>query len=125
MEKFVKGGSGNVNMWSLCQKISGLTGINQNIPALKYGRNIKQHASNPFFEIFKCNHKKPRLCNCGLFLYGKQPFIGFSPDGIVECARHGRACPEIKCPFSISHKSPGDPEVKLPFVKMINNEQKT
>ena len=31
---------------------------------------------------------------------------------------------EIKCPFSISHKSPRDPDVKLPFLKMINNEQK-
>ena len=75
MEKFVKGGSGYVNMWSLCQKISGLTNINPNIPALKYGRDMEQHASNAFFEIFKCSHKKPRLCNCGLFLDGEQPLV--------------------------------------------------
>ena len=66
-------------MWSLWQKIS----------ALKYGRDMEQHASNTFFESFKCNHKKPRLSNCGLFLDGEQPFIGASPDGIVECPCHG------------------------------------
>ena len=38
MEKFVKGGSGYMNMSSLCQKISGLTSINPNIPALKFGQ---------------------------------------------------------------------------------------
>ena len=31
VEKFVKEGNGYVKMWSLCQKISGLTSINPNI----------------------------------------------------------------------------------------------
>ena len=88
MEKFVKGGGSYVNLWSLCQKISGLTSISPNIPALKYGRDMEQHASNACFEIFKCSHKKPRLHNCGLFLDGEQPLIGAGPDGIVECACH-------------------------------------
>ena len=48
-----KGGCGYVNMWSLCQKISGLTSINPNISAFKYGRDMEQHASNAFFENFK------------------------------------------------------------------------
>ena len=94
MEKFVKGGIGYINMQSLCQKISGLTRINPNIPALKYGRDMEQHASNSFFEIFKCSHKQPRLCNCELFLDGEQAFIGASLDGTVECACYGYACPE-------------------------------
>ena len=85
---------------------------------------MEQHASNAFFEIFKCSHKKPRLCNCGLFFDGEQPFIGVSPDGIVECACHDRACLEIKCPFLISRKSPTDPDVKPPFLEIIHNEQK-
>ena len=124
MEKFVKVGIGYVNMWNLCQKISGLTSINPNIPTLKYGRDMEQHSFNVFFELFKSSHKKPRLSNCELFLDGEQPFIGATPDGIAECACHGGACLEIKCPFSISHKSPTDPGVKLPFLKIINNEQK-
>ena len=99
MEKFVKVGIGYVNMWNLCQKISGLTSINPNIPTLKYGRDMEQHAFNVFFELFKSSHKKPRLCNCGLFLDGEQPFIGVSPDGILECACYGRACLETKCLF--------------------------
>ena len=71
VEKFVKEGSGYMNMWSLCQKMSGLTSINPNIAAITYGRNMEQHASNAFFEILKCSHKK--LSNCGLFLDGEKP----------------------------------------------------
>ena len=44
MEKFIKGGGGYINMWSLSQKISGLTLTSPNIPALKYGRDMEQHA---------------------------------------------------------------------------------
>ena len=67
-------------MWSLCWKTSGLTSINPNITALKYGRDMEQHASNAFFEILKCSHKKPRPSNCGLFLDVEQPFIDASSD---------------------------------------------
>ena len=87
--KFVKGESGYVNMWSLCQKISGLISINPNIPGRQYGRDMEQHAFKAFFEIFKCNRRNLRLCNCGLFLDCEQLFISASPDGIVECSCHG------------------------------------
>ena len=46
------------------------------IPAINYGRDLEQHASNAFFKIFKCSHKKPRLSNCVSFLDGEQSFIG-------------------------------------------------
>ena len=44
-------------MWSLCQKISGLTSINPYIHALNYGRDMEQHACNAFFEIFNAATK--------------------------------------------------------------------
>ena len=88
MGRFVEGESGYVNMWSSCQKISGLISINPNIPGLTYGRDMEQHAFNAFFEIFKCNRRNLRLCNCGLFLDREQLFIRASPDGIVECSCH-------------------------------------
>ena len=89
-KKTVKGGGDFVNIWNLCQKMCGLTSINPNILALKHERDIEQHASNAFFEIFKCNHKKPKSCNCWLFLGGKRSFIGVSSHGIVECASRGQ-----------------------------------
>ena len=55
---------------------------------------------------------------------GEQPFIGPSPDKSLECVCYGRAYLEIKYPFLISHKSPTYSDVKLPLLKMINNEQK-
>ena len=60
---------------------------------------MEQHGSNASFEILKCSQKEPRLCNCGLFFDVEQPFIVANPDGIVECACHGRACLEITCSF--------------------------
>ena len=94
-----------MNMWSLWQKISDLTSIYPNMPALKYGRDVEQHASNVFFEICKRSHIMPRLSSCGLFFDGKQPFSGARPDVIVECACHGRTCLEIKCFFNQSQRS--------------------
>ena len=64
MEKFTKGGGIYVNMWSLSQKISGLTLVNSNIPALKYGREMEEHAANTFMDMFKKTHKKSQLINC-------------------------------------------------------------
>ena len=123
-KKTVKGGGGFVNIWNLCQKICGLTRINPNILVLKDGSDIEQHVSNAFFETFKCNHKKPKSCNCWLFLGGKRSFNGLSSHGIVECASGGQVWVEIKCPSLMSPTGPPEPDVKLPFLKMINNEQK-
>lgn len=37
-----------------------------------------------------------------------KPFIGASPDGIVNCECCGSGLLEIKCPISVAHTSPGD-----------------
>ena len=39
MKKVTKGDRGAANIWSLKEKNSGMTFVNQNIPALKYGRD--------------------------------------------------------------------------------------
>lgn len=58
MEKFVKGGGGYENMWNLCQKISGLTSINPNMPALEYRRDMEQQTSNAFYEFLNAAIKR-------------------------------------------------------------------
>ena len=106
-----------VDMWPLHQKISGLVFVNPNIPALKYGRTMENDAANCFFDFMKNKHKNFQMHECGLYLSKHTPYIGGSPDHIMTCSCCKPACLEIKCPYSIDHLSPDDPEAKLPYLK--------
>ena len=111
------------NMWSLNQNISGFRFTNLDLPALKYGRTMEVNAVNCFLELMRKDHRNLKVDNCGLFLHNGIPYIGGSPDGIVCCDCCGRACLEIKCPFSINFTSPTNPEVKskLPYLLLDPN----
>ena len=53
MKKVRKGGGGVVNIWSLKEKISGMTFVIPNIPSLKYRRDMEIEAVNTFGEYIK------------------------------------------------------------------------
>ena len=117
MKKLTKGGGGCVDLFTVNQSISGLTYINPNIPALKYGRNMEDQAANSFFEAMKTAHKNIKLNNCGLFLDKLVPVIGASPDRIMTCDCCLPACVEIKCPYSINYTTPRNENISLPYLK--------
>ena len=123
MAKVMAGCGGCIK--SICQKISGYSYVSPDIPALKYGREMESIAANHFLEIFKKHHKQVSLTECGLFLEQKYPYIGASPDRVVSCKCHARACLEIKCPCSISHLSPMDPLVKLDYIPLVQGLNST
>ena len=75
-------------------------------------------------EIMKKNHKNLQIHECGLYLHKQVPYIGGSPDRIVTCSCCEPACVEIKCPYSINHLSPYDPDAKLTYLKKENDEVK-
>ena len=104
-------------LWNLIKNVSGLTFINPNLPALKYGRDMEPLAANILFSILKKSHKGLKMEEPGLILDVERPFIGASPDRLVSCLCHGKLCVEIKCPYSISHKSPTDDDIQLPFLQ--------
>jgi len=108
MNKLEKGGGVHINMWSLNQKISGLTFVNPNIPALKYGRDMEIDAVNTFTGLMKKTHKNFATSECGLYLDTSIPFIGASSDRIVSCDCCGFACLEVKCPYSINFTKPSE-----------------
>ena len=113
-------------MYSVNQKVSGLTHTNPNIPVLKYGRDMEDEAANDFLSAMKLKHKNPKMIQCGLFLDKVSPVIGASPDRIFYCDCCPPACVEIKCPFSINYTSPLDSSISLPYVKngVINPKHK-
>ena len=110
------GNSAQINMWSLFQNISGLTFVNPNIPSLKYGTCMEVNASNTFDDLMKKYHRNLKLVEFGLFLDKTLPFIGASPDRIATCLCCPPSCLEIKCPYSINHLSPLDPNAKLSYL---------
>jgi hypothetical protein len=117
MKKTRKYGNKHIDTWSLNQTISGMTLTNPNLPALKYGNTMEIEASNTFYELMKTKHSKLTVTECGLYLDIDIPYIGGSPDRIVNCLCCPPACLEIKCPYSINFTSPKDEKVNLPYIK--------
>ncbi len=88
-------------------RICGVSFVNPNIPALKYGRTMEPVARTQYQKLLQQReHKNIHVRQCGLFVHPKFPFMGSSPDGIVTCDCCGTGVLEIKCPASIAHLDP-------------------
>ena len=117
----VRKASEEVNLTSIFNEVKGMSRVNPDLPALKYGRSMESDVANSFEEISKKSHRNVVTKECGLFLCEEIPFVGGSPDPIVGCDCCGQSCLEIKCPFSIRYLSPESPEAILPYMKRENN----
>lgn len=113
----------NTDLTSILGKIDGKAAQNCELPALKYGRSMETEAANTFTQLFSETHSNVKVTECGIFLHEEMPFLGGSPDRIVTCDCCGKACLEIKCPFSIRHTSPQDQAVSLPYLEKGNNNE--
>ena len=68
MNKVLKPTGSCVDVWSLCQNISGLSFTNPDLPALKYGRTMEMETGNKFFDLMNKKNKNLLIFECGLFL---------------------------------------------------------
>lgn len=66
---------------------------------MKHGKLSEPKALKLYIEQEKNNHQNLKVTTTGLHINSKFPFLGASPDGIVECECHGKKLLEIKCPF--------------------------
>ena len=85
-----KDGDHSEKMWSLIKNVSGMTFINPNLPALKYGRDMEPLAANRLFNILKVKHKKLKMEKPGLYLDVDKPFIGATLHEKVTFPLHDR-----------------------------------
>ncbi|KMQ82941.1 hypothetical protein RF55_21408, partial [Lasius niger] len=76
--------------------------------AMKYGRDKEEIARKEL--AIKLNKK---IKSCGLFIDTKNPFLGASPDGLIE--ENGLV--EIKCPLSAEHLTAEEAVETLPSLK--------
>ena len=65
--------------------------------ATEWGCSHEHQARELYVKTNKPNHQNFRVIENGLFINPEWPFIGASPDGIIECLCHGRGTLEIKC----------------------------
>ena len=97
----------SISMNSIIERVLGVKAPPENLPQLKYGREMEKHAITKFLEVFKeAGHKNVTLHECRVYVCCSHPYIGASPDAIIECACCGLACVEIKCPMSVAHTTP-------------------
>ena len=54
------------------------------------------------------NHDGLQVLEAGLFVDIERPYLGASPDGIINCNCCGKGVLEVKCPFCIKEGLPGD-----------------
>lgn len=67
--------------------------------ATEWGYSHESVALDKYKEYMVDHHDDFEILPAGLFLDSDDPFVGASPDAIVNCKCCGRGCVEVKCPF--------------------------
>lgn len=68
--------------------------------ATKWGCQHEKLALEIYSETRKRDHQGLKLSTCGLFISADYPFLGASPDGLVEC----KCCGQGTCEVKVRHK---------------------
>ena len=67
--------------------------------ATRHGIKFEKKAQKAYVELVEKEHQEFSLCDTGLHVDHEVPYLGASPDGLVDCICHGKGLVEIKCPF--------------------------
>ena len=73
--------------------------------ACQYGCEHEDVAREKYIESYSRIHETFFVVKSGLILHPSYPFLGATPDGIVNCSCCGSGVLEIKCPFRCKEKS--------------------
>ena len=91
---------------SLIKQILGQNSMsNINVASLNHGKKCESKAREMYIEQQRKCHRNFSCKLSGFVISNQVPFIGASPDGVVECECCGEGCIEIKCPYSHAEKS--------------------
>ena len=84
---------------SLVKAICYLEVFSFSSPATDWGRTYEQFALKRYLSNEMAHHDSLSVSASALFLNETWPFLGASPDGIVNCSCCGKGLVEIKCPY--------------------------
>ena len=65
----------------------------------RWGCTHEKDAVETYTQQAKSDHHNLRISECGFFIDTQYPYVGASPDGIIECDCCGRVVLEVKCPY--------------------------
>jgi hypothetical protein len=65
----------------------------------RWGCNHEKDASRVYEAAQRSQHQNFKLSESGLHLHPAFPYLGATPDGIIECDCCGKGVLEIKCPY--------------------------
>lgn len=77
-------------------------------PAIKYGKEHEAIARLLYQENYKKEHIKAHIVESGLHVSKQYPYMGVSPDGLVQCKCCGNRLLEIKCTYTHKDLSPDE-----------------
>ena len=69
--------------------------------ATQWGCCHEKKALKVYTNVEGSSHDNFKVTECGFFIRLDFPYLGSSPDAIVECDCCGKGCVEIKCPYCI------------------------
>lgn len=91
----------------LVKLILGLTNsVNSDLPALRHGKKFEHVARESYLHDKKNLHDNLECKLSGFVIDNNSPYLGCSPDGLLECKCCGQGCLEIKCPYKFSEETP-------------------
>ena len=68
------------------------------VPATRYGTKMEKTARESYNSKMIAQHADFEVKETGLHISLDQPYLGASPDGLVNCSCHSNGLLEIKCP---------------------------
>ena len=76
--------------------------------SMKHGISEEQTAKRAYIKTVKSSKKHVdfQCKESGLNVMNEYPYIGASPDMVIDCKCHGKGLVEIKCPYSICEQAP-------------------
>ena len=83
----------------------------------RWGCNHEQEAKDCYLAKASQSHQNLSITEAGLFVDYQNPYLGASPDGLVECCCCGKGVLEVKCPFCHKDSLPEDNETGFCMLK--------
>ena len=74
----------------------------------RWGCSHEEHAKKAYNNLMLNSHEDFTVSTAGFFIDCETPFLGASPDAIVDCKCCGRGTLEVKCPYCYKDGIPED-----------------
>jgi len=73
-----------------------------------WGCEHESDAVEEFLDSFAMDHQDVKFKESGLVVNKEYPFLGATPDGIIQCSCHSTSLLEVKCPYRCCGKPLAD-----------------